>query len=207
VKLFVHLHLNNFSIWLWTIKKQTYLGHLTLFCTRHVRFIAKTNSSKFPVRSRYGFMSAFTCDVFSPVDRGRRTDPPPNNSTECLKDSYFQDKFWIGKGQRAKAVTVEEQEDIQNIQIHWRILSTRSVFISSIWQPWQLIQIAKFLVLQYPPFRIYSSPTFPFISIISNDDDSHGQVTSRLNAGNACYHSVHNFVSSPVLSKHVKIKI
>jgi hypothetical protein len=33
------------------------------------------------------------------------------------------------------------------------------------------------------------------------------KIKSRLNLGNACYHSVHNLLSSRLLSKNVKIRI
>jgi hypothetical protein len=35
----------------------------------------------------------------------------------------------------------------------------------------------------------------------------HEEIKSRLKSGNACYHSVQNFLSSSLLSKNVKIKI
>jgi hypothetical protein len=33
------------------------------------------------------------------------------------------------------------------------------------------------------------------------------EIERRLNSGNACYHSVQNFLSSPLLSKNMKYKI
>jgi len=33
------------------------------------------------------------------------------------------------------------------------------------------------------------------------------EIKSRLKSGNACYHSVQNFLSSSLLSKNIKIKI
>jgi hypothetical protein len=35
----------------------------------------------------------------------------------------------------------------------------------------------------------------------------HGQIKSRLNSGNACYHSVRSLLSSRLLSRNVKVKI
>jgi hypothetical protein len=35
----------------------------------------------------------------------------------------------------------------------------------------------------------------------------HEEIKSRLNSGNACYHSVHSFLSSRLLSGNVKVKI
>jgi hypothetical protein len=35
----------------------------------------------------------------------------------------------------------------------------------------------------------------------------HEEITSRLKLGNACYHSVQNFLASSLLPKNVKIKI
>jgi hypothetical protein len=36
---------------------------------------------------------------------------------------------------------------------------------------------------------------------------THEEINSRLNSGNACYHSVHSLLSSRLLSRNVKIKI
>jgi hypothetical protein len=33
------------------------------------------------------------------------------------------------------------------------------------------------------------------------------EIKSRLKSGNACYHSVQNFLSSPLLSKNIKIEV
>jgi hypothetical protein len=35
----------------------------------------------------------------------------------------------------------------------------------------------------------------------------HEEINSRLNSGNACYHSVQNLLSSCLLSRNVKVKI
>jgi hypothetical protein len=35
----------------------------------------------------------------------------------------------------------------------------------------------------------------------------HEEIKSRLNSGNACYHSVHSLLSSRLLSRNVKVKI
>jgi hypothetical protein len=43
-------------------------------------------------------------------------------------------------------------------------------------------------------------------TILTNQNDIHGEIKSRLNSGNACYYSVQNLLSSR-LSKNLKIKI
>jgi hypothetical protein len=43
--------------------------------------------------------------------------------------------------------------------------------------------------------------------ISSNKILIHKEVKSRLNLGNACYHSVQNLLASHLLSKNIKIKI
>jgi predicted transcriptional regulator len=42
---------------------------------------------------------------------------------------------------------------------------------------------------------------------VTNQNCIHKEVKSRLNAGNACYHSVQSLSSSCILSKNIKIKI
>jgi divalent metal cation (Fe/Co/Zn/Cd) transporter len=42
---------------------------------------------------------------------------------------------------------------------------------------------------------------------ITNENGFHDEVKSRLNPGNSCYHSVHNLLSSRLISKNQKIKI
>jgi hypothetical protein len=42
---------------------------------------------------------------------------------------------------------------------------------------------------------------------LTNQNDIHDEIKSRLNSGNACYHSVQNLLSSCLISKHLKIKI
>jgi uncharacterized membrane protein YgaE (UPF0421/DUF939 family) len=42
---------------------------------------------------------------------------------------------------------------------------------------------------------------------LTNQNDIHDEIKSRLNSGNACYHSVQNLLSSRVVSKNLKIKI
>jgi hypothetical protein len=42
---------------------------------------------------------------------------------------------------------------------------------------------------------------------LTNQNDIHDEITSRLNSGNACYHSVQNILSSRLISKNLKIKI
>jgi hypothetical protein len=41
----------------------------------------------------------------------------------------------------------------------------------------------------------------------TNQNDIHDEIKSRLNSGNACYHSVQNILSSHLISKNLKIKI
>jgi hypothetical protein len=40
-----------------------------------------------------------------------------------------------------------------------------------------------------------------------NKNSIHEEIKSRLESGNACYHSVQNLLSSSLLSKNVKFKI
>jgi hypothetical protein len=42
---------------------------------------------------------------------------------------------------------------------------------------------------------------------LTNQNDIHDEIKSRLNSGNACYHSVQNLLSSLFISKNLKIKI
>jgi hypothetical protein len=43
--------------------------------------------------------------------------------------------------------------------------------------------------------------------ILTNQNDIHDEIKSRLNSENACYHSVQNLLSSCFISKNLKIKI
>jgi hypothetical protein len=43
--------------------------------------------------------------------------------------------------------------------------------------------------------------------MLTNHNDIHDEIKSRLNSGNACYQSVQNLSSSLLISKHLKIKI
>jgi hypothetical protein len=43
-------------------------------------------------------------------------------------------------------------------------------------------------------------------TILKNLNNIHDKIKSRLNSGNACYHSVHNLSSSCLISKNLKIK-
>jgi hypothetical protein len=42
---------------------------------------------------------------------------------------------------------------------------------------------------------------------LTNQNDIHDEIKSRLNSGNACYYSVQNILSSHFISKNLKIKI
>jgi hypothetical protein len=42
---------------------------------------------------------------------------------------------------------------------------------------------------------------------LTNQNDIHDEIKSRLNSGNACYHSVQNLLSSHLKSKNLNIKI
>jgi hypothetical protein len=42
---------------------------------------------------------------------------------------------------------------------------------------------------------------------LTNENSIHEEIKSSLKSGNACYHSVQNFLSSSLLSKNVKINI
>jgi hypothetical protein len=42
---------------------------------------------------------------------------------------------------------------------------------------------------------------------LTNKNDIHDEIKSKLNSGNACYHSVQNILSSHLISKKLKIKI
>jgi hypothetical protein len=42
---------------------------------------------------------------------------------------------------------------------------------------------------------------------LTNQNDIHDEIKSRLNPGNACYHSVQNLLSSHLISRKLKIKI
>jgi hypothetical protein len=42
---------------------------------------------------------------------------------------------------------------------------------------------------------------------LTNQNDIHDEIKSRLNSGNACYYSVQNLLSSRLISKNLKTKI
>jgi hypothetical protein len=42
---------------------------------------------------------------------------------------------------------------------------------------------------------------------LTDQNCTHEEIKSRLNSGNACYHSVHCLLSSRLLSRNVKVKI
>jgi hypothetical protein len=49
---------------------------------------------------------------------------------------------------------------------------------------------------------------FKFLgTTLTNQNDIHDEIKSRLNSGNACYYSVQNLLSSRLISKNLKIKI
>jgi hypothetical protein len=45
------------------------------------------------------------------------------------------------------------------------------------------------------------------VTTLTNQNDIHDEIKSRLNSGNACYYSVQNLLSSCLISKNLKIKI
>jgi hypothetical protein len=50
--------------------------------------------------------------------------------------------------------------------------------------------------------------TFKYLgTTLTNQNDIHDQIKSKLNSGNACYHSVQNLLSSRLISKNLKIKM
>jgi hypothetical protein len=50
--------------------------------------------------------------------------------------------------------------------------------------------------------------TFKYLgTTLTNQNDIHDEINSRLNSGNACYYSVQNLLSSLLISKNLKIKI
>jgi hypothetical protein len=50
--------------------------------------------------------------------------------------------------------------------------------------------------------------TFKYLeTTLTNQNDIHDESNSRLNSGDACYHSVQNLLSSRLISKNLKIKI
>jgi hypothetical protein len=50
--------------------------------------------------------------------------------------------------------------------------------------------------------------TFKYLeTTLTNQKDIHGEMKSRLNSGNAFYHSIQNLLSSRLISKNLKIKI
>jgi hypothetical protein len=49
---------------------------------------------------------------------------------------------------------------------------------------------------------------FKYVGItLTNQNDIHDEIKSTLNSGNACYHSVHNLLSSCLISKNLKFKV
>jgi hypothetical protein len=50
--------------------------------------------------------------------------------------------------------------------------------------------------------------TFKYLgTTLTNQNDIHDEIRTRLNSGNACYYSVQNLLSSRLISKNLKIKI
>jgi hypothetical protein len=50
--------------------------------------------------------------------------------------------------------------------------------------------------------------TFKFLgTTLTNQNEAHDEIKSRLNSGSACYYSVQNLFSSRLISKNLKIKI
>jgi hypothetical protein len=45
-----------------------------------------------------------------------------------------------------------------------------------------------------------------FGTTLTNQNNTHDEIKSGLNSGNACYHSVQNLLSSRLISKELKIK-
>jgi hypothetical protein len=53
-----------------------------------------------------------------------------------------------------------------------------------------------------------SVATFKYLGMtLTNQNDSHDEIKSRLNSGNDCYYSVQNRLSSHLILKNLKIKI
>jgi hypothetical protein len=49
--------------------------------------------------------------------------------------------------------------------------------------------------------------TFKYLgTTLTNQNDIHDEIKSRLNSGNACYYSAQNLLSSRLISKNLKIK-
>jgi hypothetical protein len=50
--------------------------------------------------------------------------------------------------------------------------------------------------------------TFKYLwTTLTNQNDIHDEMKSRLNSWNGCYYSVPNILSSPLISRNLKIKI
>jgi hypothetical protein len=64
----------------------------------------------------------------------------------------------------------------------------------------QNIRIANELFENMTQFKYFGT-------ILTNQNDIHDEVKSRLNSGNACYYSVQNLLSSRLTSKNLKTKI
>jgi hypothetical protein len=71
----------------------------------------------------------------------------------------------------------------------------------------QVVSFSRGCLNRCPNIFLYRPHSFKYLgTTTTNQNFIHEEIKSRLNSGNGCHYSVQNLLSSPLLSKNVKIK-